>query len=131
MANDSAFTSLQIRPGDEVFITGFPKGLEANAIGFPILRSGRIASFPLTPADLLGTFLVDFSVFGGNSGGPIFLNQASRAMGAGLGLGQFVAILGLVSSQYTVTATGERLNVASIVYAKFITETIGMLPNLP
>ena len=57
---------------------GFPRGLAANAAGFPILRSGRVASYPIAPAKIFPTFLLDFSVFPGNSGGPVFMTQVDR-----------------------------------------------------
>ena len=57
---------------------GFPRGLAANAAGFPILRAGRVASYPVAPARIFPTFLLDFSVFPGNSGGPVFMSGPSR-----------------------------------------------------
>ena len=57
---------------------GFPRGLAANQAGFPILRSGRVASFPVAPAKSFPTVLLDFTVFPGNSGGPVFMSQAAR-----------------------------------------------------
>lgn len=132
LATDGDFEHYEMHPGDEVFTAGYPYGLEANSYGFPILRSGRIASFPLTPAVSVKTFMVDFSVFGGNSGGPIFINQLGRLYGSTYHLDERVfKILGIVSNQVTVTATGERLNVAGVVHATFIKEVIAGLPARP
>jgi len=48
LADDARIEQLQIHPGDEVFCLGFP--LFANEPGgFPFLRRGSLASYPLTP----------------------------------------------------------------------------------
>ncbi len=76
LATDEILERFEVHPGDQIFILGYPMGSEANQAGFPILRSGRIASFPLTPTAETMTFLVDFEVFSGNSGGPaLFLSE--------------------------------------------------------
>ena len=49
LASDETFSAYQINTGDEMMALGFPRGLSANAAGFPILRSGRVASYPLSP----------------------------------------------------------------------------------
>jgi len=70
--------------------------------------------------------------FGGNSGGPIFINQLGRPYGHVYHIDETVfKILGLVSNQVTIAATGERLNVAGVVHAQFIKETIDALPAAP
>lgn len=132
LASDADFDKWEFHPGDEVFTVGYPQGLEANEFGFPVLRSGRIASFPLTPAAQLKNFKVDFSVFGGNSGGPIYINQLGRQYGSSYRIDERVfRVLGLVSQQISVTSTGERLNVAVVVHAHFIREAIALLPAKP
>jgi hypothetical protein len=132
LATDADFEKYEFHAGDEVFTVGYPYGLESTSFGFPVLRSGRIASHPLTPSASLKSFMVDFTVFGGNSGGPIFINQLGRHYASAVHLDERVfRILGLVSSQMTILATGERLNVAEIVHASFIRETIALLPPVP
>jgi S1-C subfamily serine protease len=132
LATDSDFTKWEFHPGDEVFTVGYPHGFEANEFGFPVLRSGRIASFPLAPAAALKNFKVDFSVFGGNSGGPIYINQLGRQYGNSYNIDERVfRVLGLVSQQISLTATGERLNVAVVVHAHFIRGAIALLPPHP
>ena len=74
LADDDTFVKEQLGPGDEMLALGFPEGLSANAAGFPILRSGRVASFPLAPSKAFPTFLLDFRVFPGNSGGPVYVD---------------------------------------------------------
>ncbi|MBA3811226.1 MAG: serine protease, partial [Caulobacteraceae bacterium] len=69
LAGDATFDQYRLGPGDEMMALGFPEGLSANGAGFPILRSGRVASYPLGPSTAFPTFLLDFRVFPGNSGG--------------------------------------------------------------
>ena len=106
---------------------GFPRGLAANQAGFPILRSGRVASFPIAPAQVFPTFLLDFTVFPGNSGGPVFMSQAARRrVGADEGRDvQFIA--GLLTQQ--VELNSERLEIGIVTHAKFIRETMALMDN--
>lgn len=80
LAGADVFDTWQIGPGDELLTLGYPHGYSANTAGFPILRTGRIASWPLTPIESFPVFLLDFPVFPGNSGGPVFWTPAARRM---------------------------------------------------
>lgn len=79
LADAEDFDAVGAAAGDELFALGFPGGLSSNRAGFPILRVGRIASWPLTPITAFATFLLDFRVFPGDSGGPVF--RSSNAAG--------------------------------------------------
>ena len=104
----------EVRPGEELMVLGYPRGLAANDAGFPILRAGRVASYPLTPA-ASPTFLLDFSVFPGNSGGPVFHT----------GPGGEPLIAGLLTQE--VELNNERLGIGIVTHARFIRETIDLL----
>ena len=97
---------------------GFPQGLSANEAGFPILRSGRVASYPLAPSAAFPTFLLDFRVFPGNSGGPVY-----RSGGPGGDDGQFIA--GMLTQQ--VELSGQSLDIGIVTEARFIRETVALL----
>jgi len=134
LASDDTFAHDAVTAGDEMMALGFPRGLSANAAGFPILRSGRVASYPLGPAKVFPTFLLDFSVFPGNSGGPVFVSRPVRpepgvtpvANGPpAAGDGGFIA--GLLTQQ--VELNSERLEIGIVTQAKFIRETIALLQN--
>ena len=129
LAADDTFTKYQVNAGDEMMALGFPRGLSANAAGFPILRSGRVASYPLAPAKIFPTFLLDFSVFPGNSGGPVYMSeQAHRRSGADDKSGQDVEfIAGLLTQQ--VELNSERLEIGIVTHAKYIRETIALVSN--
>ncbi len=81
LATDALLRLWEIHPGDELLCLGYPYGEEANEMGFPILRSGKIASFPIMPAKDIKSFLFDFEVFGGNSGGPVYFVDSARSFG--------------------------------------------------
>ena len=129
LASDDTFTKYQVEAGDEMMALGFPRGLAANQAGFPILRSGRIASYPVAPAKIFPTFLLDFSVFPGNSGGPVFMRNPSRRSLSDLAQPpqdvEFIA--GLLTQQ--VELNNERLEIGIVTHAKYIRETIGLLDN--
>jgi hypothetical protein len=129
LASDDTFTKYQVEAGDELMALGFPRGLSANQAGFPILRSGRIASYPVAPAKIFPTFLLDFSVFPGNSGGPVFMhNDARRAPGDPSQPPQDAEfIAGLLTQQ--VELNNERLEIGIVTHAKYIRETIDLLDN--
>jgi len=126
LADDKTLQDLEIHPGDELNCLGFPSCLEANQFGFPILRSGKIASYPLLPTKETQTFLFDFEVFGGNSGGPVYLVHSNRVYQGGTHIGVVQTVVGLVSQQAAVD--GQRLVIAKIVHASLIRETLDLLP---
>jgi S1-C subfamily serine protease len=129
LAADNTFAEHRIAAGDEMMALGFPRGLSANPAGFPILRSGKVASFPLAPAKAYPTFLLDFSVFPGNSGGPVFVSKAEKASGVTQVAQKqdegFIA--GLLTQQ--VELNNERLEIGIVTHAKYVRETIGLLQN--
>jgi len=141
LVTDKQLEEIQIHPGDPLFCLGYPYGAEANEAGFPVLRSGHIASYPLIPTNKIRTFLYDFKVFKGNSGGPVYFVDRNRNRGGGIVIGTFQFIAGLVSQESalteTITSLGEKrqvdhpLSLAVVVHASLIKETIDLLPEKP
>jgi hypothetical protein len=129
LASDDTFSKYQVEAGDEMMALGFPRGLAANQAGFPILRSGRVASYPVAPAKIFPTFLLDFAVFPGNSGGPVFMHEeARRSPGDASQPPQDVEfIAGLLTQQ--VELNNERLEIGIVTHAKYIRETIALIDN--
>lgn len=83
--DDHSFTIAQLKSegvteGDGVYVLGYPMGLVDSSWQAAICRSGCIARIQ----DILnagnGDFLVDASIFPGNSGGPVVLRPASTAI---------------------------------------------------
>jgi S1-C subfamily serine protease len=139
LADDAVLEKYEIHPGDTLQCLGFPFGQESNAAGFPILRSGRIASYPLVPTAKTKTFLFDFAVFQGNSGGPVYMVDQNRAYQGNLMIGQTTQlIVGLVTQEtthneqligpYNAEVHRYPLGLATVVHANFIKEAINMLP---
>jgi len=138
LGDDKFLSDFEIHPGDEMYCLGFPFRAEANQAGFPILRSGRIASFPLKPTDAYPTFLLDFKVYPGNSGGPVYFAEPNRVLYGDLHKVQFLA--GLVAqehsvkeeikSQYEKTERTYPLSLAVIIQAAHIKDTINQLSDL-
>lgn len=128
LATDETFQKYQVGAGDEMMALGFPRGLAANQAGFPILRSGRVASYPIAPAKIFPTFLLDFSVFPGNSGGPVFMSdQAHRRPGAPGTSDDVEFIAGLLTQQ--VELNNERLEIGIVVQARYIRETLALMDD--
>jgi hypothetical protein len=95
LATDKSLEDIEFHPGDEAFILGFP-AMVSIAGGFPILRTGRIASFPLTPMSVVKQWAFDAHIFGGNSGGPVYFSSANRFFKKQIHFGVAAGILGLV-----------------------------------
>lgn len=133
LAADDTFDQQQVGAGDEMMALGFPRGLSANSAGFPILRSGRVASYPLGPAKAFPTFLLDFSVFPGNSGGPVFVSHAQKPLATGVIQASDAPpkdpgfIAGLLTQQ--VELNNERLEIGIVTHAKYIRETIALMQD--
>ena len=78
-----------------------PKGDGFARLTFPILRSGRIASFPLVPTSTTMAFLLDFPVFSGTAVVPCSCSIRIVFMPA-------ARTLGLLSPAWTRLTTKER-----------------------
>lgn len=135
LMDDAKLKKYEIHPGLELLCPGYPFGAEANAQGFPILRSGRIASYPLTPTEKNKTFLFDFTVFRGNSGGPVYFVTQDPTYGGTRRIGTAIyGIMGLLVREKNITqqtqALYERretvtpLQLGEVIQATFIKELI-------
>lgn len=141
IGNDKILEEFQVHPGDQLFVLGFPYGAEANEAGFPILRSGLIASYPLTPTERTKTFLLDFEVFSGNSGSPVLFYAENRKYGEGIHIGSIQFIMGVVSQEKELMERVESLSetvirkhklaLAVVAHASFVADLIKMLPKIP
>ncbi|MBN8422118.1 MAG: trypsin-like peptidase domain-containing protein [Verrucomicrobia bacterium] len=60
--------------GEEVSFLGYPEVLPGTDGAFPLLRSGRVASYPLGTSQAHGRFLINSDVYPGDSGAPVFIN---------------------------------------------------------
>lgn len=129
LADVDTFAMNDIRPGDEFLCLGYPKGITANDAGFPILRSGRIASYPLSPPTQYPTFLMDFAVFAGNSGGPVYMAERARRRAGSLEFENAQFIAGMLAQQ--VVLTEERLEIGIVIHAMYVREALQKLRVAP
>lgn len=60
--------------GEEVSFLGYPEVLPGTDGAFPLLRSGRVASYPLGTSQAHGRFLINSDVYPGDSGAPVFIH---------------------------------------------------------
>ena len=116
LADDTTFDVQHVSAGDEMMTLGYPHGLSANIAGFPILRAGRLASYPVSPSTGYPTFLIDLTAVPGNSGGPVFIKTNSKS-------GGFVA--GVLIKQ--VEDENQRLELGVVTDAVFVRQTIDMM----
>ena len=136
LITENAFKEWEIHPGDELLCLGYPFGASANEAGFPILRSGKIASYPLVPTKVIKTFLFDFEVFPGNSGGPVYMAHKSRFYKGKTHLGELIqCLVGLVTEYKLainlVKKKAYNLNLGVVIHACLIKETFDLLPEHP
>jgi hypothetical protein len=132
LATDDTLTEFEIHPGDELLCLGFPLSVDFN--GFPVIRTGTLASYPLTPSKLMKTYYYNFHVFPGNSGGPVYFSFSNRIYNGGTHIGIQQGVIGLVIQQVNSNLPGytdAQLDIAKIIPSSFIIETINLLPESP
>lgn len=71
---------LGLTEGDGVYVLGFPMGLVGGARNFVIVRQGSIARIRDALAGASKEFLVDATIFQGNSGGPVISKPEAMAI---------------------------------------------------
>lgn len=133
LVTDKGLAEIEFHPGDEAYILGFPAMVSTEG-GFPILRTGRIASYPLTPMNVVKQWAFDAHIFNGNSGGPVYFTSVNRFFNNQIHFGVARGILGLVTQErHSVLPefANRDLDYGVVVPAKFIRETIDMLPSPP
>ena len=127
LADAGTFERYEIHPGDELLCLGYSSqnGIHGPG-GFPILRGGKIASYPLIPVNLYETFKYDVEIFRGYSGGPVYFDQVGRIYGGDAHPGEHIQfIAGLLSRQWFADKKETQpLKVAEVVHARFIREIL-------
>lgn len=73
VADKASLKAQEVTEGDRVFVLGFPMGLVAPDRQYVICRGGVIARIRDFLEEKATDFLVDATVFPGNSGGPVVL----------------------------------------------------------
>lgn len=130
-ANESGITE-----GDGVFVLGFPMGLVGRERNYVITRLGTIARIRDTLLGASKDFLVDTTIFPGNSGGPVVLKpeflaiQGSKAQHASYLIGVVKGYIPYreeaISKQTgnTRIVFEENSGLAAVIPIDFVKETI-------
>lgn len=71
------FDAGRVAVGQRVRVACFPAQTEGNAAGWPVLRTGAIASHPLAPATTLDRIFVDYAHYAGDSGAAVVTDDGS------------------------------------------------------
>ncbi len=134
LATDDDLRDNQIFPGKRTNLLGYPHREEASVAGFPILREGPIATYPLLPTQKTKTFYVNTNIFSGDSGGPVY---TARPIADGEPEQDALLIMGVIHGQrfvhntvkgdYITVKTHHQFDLAIVVHASYIIETIGMM----
>ena len=126
LADEKAVADRRVRVGQDVRIPCYPAKLEANPAGWPVLRKGSIATYPLAPVKAAKTMLVDFSAFGGDSGAPVVVISETGPLVAGVvvGMHRQTDKATLPFEERTVHTP---LGLALVVQAAFVRELIESL----
>ncbi|ODT87951.1 serine protease [Phenylobacterium sp. SCN 70-31] len=119
LATSQTVSRLDLEPGDEMMVLGYPQGFASNSAGFPILRSGRVASYPLSPPARYPTFMLDVSVYGGNSGGPVYVVRSIN------GRPPEVILTGVLTQEFRMN--DNRLEIGNVTQAAYVAETLSLM----
>ena len=121
-----------MHPGDELLCLGFPLAINFNA--FPVIRSGLLASFPITPSRTVRQYYYNFHVLPGNSGGPVYFSLPNRIYQNATHIGDLQqGTIGLVTQQVSsrVPEKDISVDISILVPSSYISDTIAMLPDEP
>lgn len=123
-------SNLVVSPGEDVLVLGYPLGFHDNINNLPIVRSGTVASaygfdFRGDPA-----FLINATIHGGMSGGPVFTKSKEGWMDTSNNFHmappqQF--FLGIQSMRLNAPAGEPEFGIAVVWYARVIDETINLI----
>lgn len=126
VANQAYFDEGEIRVGQEVYIPCFPAKIESNEAGFPILRTGSVASYPLTAPTVGHSILIDYSHFGGDSGAPVTAIVENEPVVIGIATAM-IRQMDKTTSEFEERTTHTPLGLATVVRSVRILETLEKL----
>jgi hypothetical protein len=94
--------------------------------GFPTVRHGTVASFPLFPVQRYKTYLIDCTACEGDSGGPVFLieghNEKNKKEPGFRGF-----IVGMIYGRGSDPASKSDLHLAAAIHAAYIRKTVDLV----
>ncbi len=125
LMNTESSLGKSLSEGDDVFVVGFPTGFYEDVKNWPMVRHGVLAQIQPYLKGNARTFLIDGSVFGGNSGGPVITKPQPISI---KGTQQFTknALIGMVSGTQLNPASGENADIGIVVPLDTVNDTIEM-----
>ena len=131
LVTEQTLNNLGINTGDDISCLGFPYNTPSSENYFPILRSGKYASYRGTHSLNTNNFLFDFRIYPGNSGGPVFMDLQVKASAKG-GI-EFTpsVLLGIVSERVKSIDKMQTIEVAKVISAENVQKTITGIYVLP
>ncbi|MDE0043175.1 MAG: serine protease [Candidatus Poribacteria bacterium] len=101
--------------GNEVFVLGYPMGLAGEEQNYVIVRHGIVARIQDWYDSSSKSFLIDSSVFPGNSGGPVFAKPTLHTYGEAI---IHAKLIGMVSSYlpYQEIAVSEQTGLRRMIF---------------
>jgi hypothetical protein len=117
MAFSDTIQSIGISQGDSVFVLGFPMGISGKEKNYVIVRGGVISRFDPEIIKNDFQFLIDATVFPGNSGGPVIIRPELASL-KGTKAVDKAYLIGVVRSYipYTERAISEQTGETRIVF---------------
>lgn len=136
LSEDEYLAKSGVSIGSELSCLGFPHNVGSHGPGrFPMLRGGKLASFPLYPSREINSFYFDFTVFPGNSGGPVYFREHFSKIGGEAGVilreGTDQGLVGLVTQKKFALIPGglpQDLIMGIVVPSSLIKDTVDATP---
>ena len=109
--------TIQVSEGDGIFVLGFPLGESGEERNYAIVRQGIVARIQDWLKGTTRMFLVDASIFPGNSGGPVLLKPEIASVG-GTTSNKRCALIGMVSSYlpYREVAVSQQTGLPRMIF---------------
>lgn len=123
IADETFFEAGKVQAAQAIYVPCFPAKVESNEAGFPIVRRGSIASYPLKPPIVGDTLLVDYSNFGGDSGAPVTMTFENEPIVIGITTGS-LRQTDKASTDFEERTTHMPLGLATVVRSVLILETL-------
>lgn len=91
------FEDVGIMVGDEAYVIGFPMGIAGEEQNYPCVKAALISRIDNEIIKAKKAFIVDSSIFPGNSGGPVILKPTITSLSGTKAVGQ-PYLLGVISA---------------------------------
>ena len=130
----SRMIETEFREGNEIFVLGFPLAMVGGYKNYVIVRHGIVARMQDWYEDAAKSFLIDSSIFPGNSGGPVLAKPTLHTYGNAITSAKLIGMVSayvpyqdIARSDQTglpILASAENSGLAIVVPVDAIKETI-------